>query len=357
MAKSLLRRLLALGSIAVIVAATTVTFAAVAGWFGGGISAQNIVDGLEAGGKPHPGYRRNHAKGICVTGTFSPSLDAAALSTARTFAQPSVPVVGRFSISGGDPHSPDGKARVRGLGLLLRTDDGSEWRMALGNFPFFPVHNPDGFVAQGEASRPDPATGKPDPAKMKVLVENYPEITAFLKWATTAPWPTSLANTQFNGINAFRLISATGQQQIVRWSMQPRTPFEALSPEQLQQADTDFLGEDLMKRLGSGPLSWDMVLQFADAGDPITDPSKAWPDDRRKAVAGTLTLSHAEPQQTGVCRDINFDPLILPHGVAGTDDPILQARSATYSVSFNRRQGEISRGEASDAIGEKEGSR
>ena len=37
---------------------------------------------------------------------------------------------------------------------------------------------------------------------------------------------------------------------------------------------------------------------------------------------------------------INFDPLVLPYGMAPSDDPLLSARSAAYSQSFTRREGE-----------------
>ena len=38
--------------------------------------------------------------------------------------------------------------------------------------------------------------------------------------------------------------------------------------------------------------------------------------------------------------DLNFDPLVLPAGIAPSDDPLLSARSAVYSRSFTRRAGE-----------------
>ena len=85
-------------------------------------------------------------------------------------------------------------------------------------------------------------------------------------------------------------------------------------------------------------------MQFAAPGDSIEDPSKAWPDTRPETIAGTLTLVRAEPQVAGPCLNLNFDPLILPKGIAGTDDPVLHARSSVYSVSFNRREREISSG-------------
>jgi catalase len=67
---------------------------------------------------------------------------------------------------------------------------------------------------------------------------------------------------------------------------------------------------------------------------------------RQEATLGTLSVTRAEPQAAGACRDLNFDPLILPTGIAASDDPVLHARSAAYSVSFNRREREISQGKS-----------
>ena len=55
---------------------------------------------------------------------------------------------------------------------------------------------------------------------------------------------------------------------------------------------------------------------------------------------GTLTLDQVESDDTSAARDINFDPLVLPAGIAPSDDPLLSARSAVYSQSFTRRAGE-----------------
>lgn len=333
--------------IALISIALALLFAWVGGWIGNeDVTPQTMINTAEASGAPQPGFRRAHAKGICIVGTFVPTPAAAQLSTARVFAQPSTPVLGRFSSPGNDPHSPDNKAAVRGMALQLKTDDGQEWRMAMNSFPFFAASTPQGFQAMNAARLPDPATGKPDPAKMEAVLAAHPEIKNFMAWSKSAPTPDSLANTRFNGVNAFRLTNADGTTRAVRWSMRPHTPFVAADPEQLKNADRDFLAADLDRRLAAGPLKWDMVMQFAAPGDSIVDPSKAWPDTRPETVAGTLTLAHAEPQVSGPCLDLNFDPLILPKGIAGTDDPVLHARSAVYSESFNRREREISQGAA-----------
>jgi len=346
-----------IAAIAAIAAALAAAFAWSAGWLGGPqrLTAQRMTDAIEAGGPPHPGFRRAHSKGMCVSGHFEGNGQASALSSARVFTQASVPVLGRMSIGGGDPHGADATARVRSMALLLRSDDGQQWRTAMNSFPFFVVATPEGFMAQTLAAQPDPATGKPDPAKMAAFLQRYPEAKKFQQWAKTAPWSDSWANTQYNGVNSFRFIAADGSSRFVRWSMRPQTPFKELSAAQRAQADADFLGEDLQARLAQGPLRWDLVLTVAAPGDPVDDPSQPWPQDRQQVVAGTLVLDHAEPQATGPCRDLNYDPLILPRGIAGSDDPILAARSAVYSQSFNRREREIGRGQAPDATGQARG--
>lgn len=338
--------LLLLLPIALILAILAAVFAWVGGWIGNhNLTPQKMMDTAQANGKQQPGFRRAHSKGVCFAGTFAPAPEAARLSIARAFAQPSIAVIGRFSTPGNNPYAPDNTAPpVRGMAVQLKTDDGQEWRIAMNSFPFFPAATPQAFQAMNEAGKPDPATGKPDPDKMKAVLASHPEIGAFMAWAKTAPRSDSLGNTRYNGVNAFELTDAQGTKRMVRWSMRPQAPFVALTPEQLKAAGANFLAEELDRRLAAGPLKWDMVLQFAAPGDPVADPSQAWPDTRPETKIGTLTLARAEPQATGPCRDLNFDPLILPAGIAGSADPILHARSAAYSVSFNRREREISEG-------------
>lgn len=329
-------------------------FAWSAGWIGSSqrLTSQKFVDTIEATGADHPGYRRAHSKGICVSGTFQGTTDGAALSTARAFSQTAVPVLGRMSIGGGDPHGLDANARVRSMALLFRSDDGQQWRMAMNSFPFFGAPSAEAFLEQTRASIPDPATGKPDPTKMAAFLEKYPQARRFQAWAKSAPWSDSWANTAYNGVHTFHFINAAGERQPVRWSMQPQAPFIEMDKAQREQASADYLAEEFNRRLANGPLLWDMQVTLPEAGDPVNDPSQPWPDDRRRITIGTLTLDHAQPQANGACRDVNFDPLILPTGVTGSDDPILAARSAVYAQSFDRREREIASGKALDATGQ-----
>jgi len=345
---SIPRHWLALAGIAGIIGTLALAFVWLSGRAGGGrLTSIQVIDAMEAGNAaPFHGFRRGHPKGVCVVGTFSGNGAATALSSARVFSQQEVPVIGRFSIGGGNPYGADNTARVRSMALRLRTDDGQEWRMALNNFPFFAVATAEGFHAQTLAVRPDPETGKPDPARQAALLEQHPEIRAFRAWAASAPWPDSWANTAYNSVNAFLLQSSDGRKQPVRWTMRPHTPLRVMSAQERQHASTDFLAEDLRQRLQRAPLRWDMVLTLAAPEDPVDNPAQAWPEHRPSLTAGVLEISAIAEQGTASCRDLNFDPLILPDGIAASNDPILAARSGVYAHSFNRRQREIARGQA-----------
>lgn len=118
------RPLLPFAGIAVVVGGLACAFAWTAGWLTPTrVTAPRLVDTIE-NGKPFAGFRRAHARGVCVAGYFEPTGEAAALSRARVFSQARTPAIGRMSIGGADPLGAEAQARVRSLALQLKTDDG-----------------------------------------------------------------------------------------------------------------------------------------------------------------------------------------------------------------------------------------
>jgi catalase len=83
-----------------------------------------------------------------------------------------------------------------------------------------------------------------------------------------------------------------------------------------------------------------LIITVAQPGDQTDDATLPWPPDRQRIEVGTLTIDRVESEDSSPARDINFDPLVLPNGMAASDDPLLSARSAVYSQSFTRREGE-----------------
>lgn len=318
--------------------ALIVGFAWAGGWVGEPrLGGSAIVDAIEFNAGRHEGYRRAHAKGVCITGYFTATGKAAPLSRARLFATGRYPVIGRFSTGGGNPFATDGRNVFHALALQLTGPDGQIWRMAMDHVPIFPVATPQAFAALQRASRADPATGKPDPAAMKAYLAAHPETRAYQDYIAAAPLPDSFANGTYFSINAFRLIDRTGTSRAVRWAFEPEASFGALDKAALARLPQDFLFDDLSERIARGPLRWRMIVTLAAPGDVTDDATVLWPAGRRTVEAGTLTLTAAQPEERGACRDITFDPTILPDGVALSDDPLLAARSAAYSISLQRR--------------------
>lgn len=329
----------ATGSLALIaglVAAVAAVFAYTAGWFSPSrLTPSKLVATLAPPAGPALGFRRNHAKGICFTGSFESNGKGSALSSAQMLASGSYPVTGRFNLATPDPNAEDGKQRVRGLSLRIQTPDGQEWRSAMITAPFFPVATVQGFYELQKAS-----ARKDDPDAMKTFKDAHPEFAAFGAWAASAPFTSSYAEERYNGLNSFVFSDASNQDHAVRWSFVPVATAVAVPAEELKQRDPDFLAKEIVERVQKQPQRWTMAVTVANAGDPTADPSKAWPTDRRTVEVGTLVVSTIQPEPDGPCRDINFDPIVLPRGMRVSDDPFPAARSAAYAVSFDRRTAE-----------------
>src|SRR4029077_19060992 len=132
------------------------------------------------------------------------------LSKAVVFRPGRVPVLGRFSLGGGQPYAADSAATVRGLGLQFTLPDGETWRTAMINLPVFPFRTPEAFYEQLVASTPDPRTGKPDPAAMKAFLDRHPETARVMTALKAEPVGSGFDNTAFYGFNAVRFTDASG---------------------------------------------------------------------------------------------------------------------------------------------------
>src|SRR5262249_46846767 len=106
------------------------------------------------------------------------------------------------------------------------------------------------------------------------------------------------------------------------------------------------LFDALIGQLHAGPLRWDLVATIGRPEDSTRDATKEWPADRTRVSLGTVTIDRVEAEGPNTCRDLTFDPLVLPAGIAAADDPILSARAATYAESLARRSGEAKRASA-----------
>ena len=207
-------------------------------------------------------------------------------------------------------------------------------------YPCFTVRTAQGFYDQLAASQPDPATGQPDPARLKAFLAAHPETARAMEIIKSQPFSSGFANATFNSLDAFRFVNASGVPTPVRWSMVPVQPFQPEPAAGSLPQDKNYLFDAVITAIERGPLQWHLIVTVGQPGDPTNDATIPWPANRERIDAGTLTINHVEGEAPGNCRDINFDPLVLPAGIAPSDDPLLSPRSAVYSRSFTRRAGE-----------------
>jgi catalase len=144
-----------------------------------------------------------------------------------------------------------------------------------------------------------------------------------------------------NSLNSFIFVSGSGAEHAVRWSLLPQAQVVPITQEDLAKLGPNHLAQEIAERVAKAPQRWTMVVTVADPGDPTADPTKAWPPGRRAVEVGALAVQRIEGERNGPCREINFDPTILPNGVHVSDDPFPAARSAAYARSYDLRTSEL----------------
>ena len=292
------------------------------------------VDALNKTFGVHAGFRANHAKGIVAEGSFKPSADAAALSKASLFAGGALPVTARFSDSGGLPDVPDGSglANPHGLAIKYHLPNGDETDMVTNSLKFFPVANiadfRDMFLAIA-ASPPDAA----HPTKFEQFMASHPSAPAAFGTIST---PDSFAHETYYGLDAFVLVSKSGARQAVRYVLVPERAVHLEAADAAKRAP-DFLMDELKERLAKGPVTFRLMAQLAEKGDPTNDATKAWPDSRKAVELGIVTLDKAVSNSAEAEKALLFLPGRLVDGIEPSDDPLIESRDSAYAVSFSRR--------------------
>jgi catalase len=329
--------LLGIGAVAAFLAVDLGAVAYANKWIGASaaLTRETFMDGFRKVFGVHPGTRRNHAKGVVVSGYFDSDGGGRELSKAALFTPGRTPVIGRFSLSGGNPMMADAPAVARGLGLAFAFPDATQWRMAMLNLPVFLDNSPEGFYDRLFASKTDPATGKPDPGAMSAFEQAHPESAAAMAVIKQHPPTLGFADSTYSSLITFFFVNDAGVQTPVRWAFVPMQVAQPPHP-----GTTNSLFDALVRQMHRGPLRWRLQLTVGQPQDPVTDATLPWPSNRRTVDAGVLTLTNIETEAPGNARDVNFDPMVLPDGIEPSDDPLLSARSAVYAASYRARTGE-----------------
>lgn len=305
----------------------------------GDATPDQVVSAIEGTFGVTPGQRRNHTKGTCAVGAFVGAPEARAYSSSALFSGKPIPVVARFSLSGGNPKAPDTAKSARGMALEFKLPEGKLQHITMLNVPIFGAMYPQTFLDLMIAAKPDPATRAPDPEKMQAFRASHPDAAPQAAYMGKNNPPVSYANSDYFGIHTFKFINSSKNVTLVRWQFVPQDGVKRLTDDELKSSPPDFLEQALVDRVKKGPIRWDMMVSIGQAGDAEDNPTVLWPEDRKQVKVGTLTISSAMAQKGADCEKINYDPLVMSDGIAPTNDPILLFRSPSYAISFAKRLG------------------
>jgi catalase len=293
----------------------------------------DLVDALNGVFGKHAGDRAAHAKGFCMTGTFTPSADAPKLSKAPHFAK-QVPIRARFSLGGGDPKAPDNaQDNVRGLAVKFDLGGGASTDIVTISAPMFFAQTPELFVGLLQA------VGSGDKDKIQAFFAAHPESARQNAWLMSHPVPASYATVGYFGVHAFTFTNAAGEQTLVKYKLVPESGDVGLTPDEAKAKGTDFYEAEFKDRIAKGPVVFDLKAIMGKQGDQTKDPTLRWDDEDNRPTTdlGKISIEAIVPEET--CDAGTFLPGNVVDGIAGpSDDPIFAARSPAYIVSFTRRK-------------------
>jgi catalase len=296
-----------------------------------------LVEAMRALAGSHPGFRPAHAKGIVCSGTFRGAPDAPRMSRAPHLQGQAVPTVMRFSNASGNPGVHDGLANTRALAVKFQLPDGKNADILANTIEGFPVRTPEDFLAFLRAQLPDPVTGQPARDAVPRFLDSHPAARAFIGRLMQKPVPASYGQASYYAEHAFLFTAADGTSRFGRYRWMPEAGEAYLSPGEATTRSANFLHEELESRLHNGPVVFRLLLQLAGESDPTDDVTALWPPDRPLVELGRLEVTGISPTGAADERRMVFDPTNLTDGIDLSADPILLARSAAYSISYDRR--------------------
>jgi catalase len=299
--------------------------------------SENLLKQFDAIFGLNPGFRPAHAKGLLLSGTFTPAASAKDLTRAPHLSRPSTPVVVRFSDSTGVPLIPDTdpNASPRGCAIRFELAEHVHTDIVSHSTDGFPTHTGDEFLEFLRAlASSDPANLKGSP--LEAFLGSHPAALAFVQ--APKPNPSSFARESYFGVTAMRFTSGPGKSRYGRYRILPAAGNDFLDDAAAKAKSPNYLFDELPQRLAAGPISFRIVVQLAEDGDTVDNATIHWPESRTLADFGTLTLNAIVPDNAAEQKQIIFDPIPRLDGIEPSDDPLLELRAAIYLISGRRRR-------------------
>src|SRR6516165_388356 len=217
-----------------------------------------VFDKVDGG--VHPGFRPAYAKGILLTGMFTPSSEAASLARAPHLHRNSTPVTVRFSNFAGIPtvadNDPQG-AGPRGFAVRFHLAEHLHTDIIGHSVDSFPVRTAEGLMEFLNAViATDPAG--PHPNTIEQFLGAHPAAMRFVQ--IPKPIPTSFARESFFAVSAFKFTNAKDESRYGRYRVVPIAGNEYLDEAEAAARSPDFLFEEITERVAKEPVRFRVAV-------------------------------------------------------------------------------------------------
>jgi len=299
--------------------------------------ADSLLKQFESLFGAHPGFRPVHAKGVLLTGTFTPGSEAPSLTRAPHANRASTPVTVRFSDTTGIPLIPDTdpNANPRGMAVRFHLADRVHTDIVAHAADGFPARTGEEFLEFLTAIAAS-FSAKTSPTPIEKFLATHPAALAFIQ--KTKAIPASFARLGYFGITAFRFLNQAGAGRFGRFRLVPTAGVDHLDEAALKTKGPNYLFDELNERLAAGPIRFDIQVQLAEEGDVVDDATASWPANRKLLHFGSLTLTGVEPDNAHLQKYLIFDPIPRVDGIEPSADPLIELRAAVYLISGRRRR-------------------
>jgi catalase len=301
--------------------------------------SHDIIEGFDkVDGGVHPGFRPAHAKGILLTGVFTPSSEAASLTRAPHIQRNSTAVTVRLSNFAGIPTVPDNDpqgASPRGFAIRFHLAEHVHTDIVAHSVDSFPARTAEGLLDFLNALiATDPAG--PHPNAIEQFLGAHPAALSFVQ--SPKPIPTSFAKESFFAVSAFKFTNADGVSRYGRYRILPAAGNEYLDAAGAAAQESNFLFDELNARIAKEPVRFQIAVQLAEDGDTVDDATVRWPEDRPRLTFGEISLTEIAPNNAGEQQHIIFDPIPSVVGIEASADPLFEPRANVYLMTGRRRR-------------------
>ncbi len=289
-----------------------------------------------------------HARGSAAHGFFECYKSMEQYTRASLFAEigKRTPVFVRFSTVIGERGAADTVRDVRGFATKFYTDEGN-WDLVGNNIPVFFIQDAMKFPDLVHALKPEPHTGFPQASTAHDTAWDFislmPESIHMVLWTMSdRAIPRSFRMMQGFGVNTFRLVTADGASQFVKFHWQPLAGTHSLAWDEavkINGADPDFHRRDLWEAIETGAYpEYELGMQiFSEAqaeefSFDVLDATKLVPEELVPVIpVGKMVLNRNPDNFFAETEQVAFCAAHIVPGLDFSNDPLLAGRIHSYT--------------------------